>query len=60
MNNLLHTKPTYAETHATNKGWVQTSNGELLVAVKGLLTESNGILPGVIVKRKPGRPRKIV
>ena len=54
MNNLLKTKPNYANCVATDNGWVDEKTGELLVAIKNLKTN----LGEVVVKRKPGRPKK--
>ena len=53
--NLIKTKPTYAETVATDDGWVDSKTGELLVAIKNLKSR----LGEVPVKRKPGRPKKV-
>lgn len=54
QENLLATRPKYTECHATEEGWVQTSNNELIVAIKNLKSR----LGEVTVKRKRGRPPK--
>lgn len=56
MKTLNDTKPTWTESYATEKGWVDSKTGELLVAIKDL---DKKVLPTQPVKRGRGRPRKV-
>jgi hypothetical protein len=50
-------KPTWVKNvKATDKGWIDTDTGELLVAVRGLPLEEEPVKPEQ--KRKRGRPTK--
>lgn len=55
MKTLKDTKPNYADTVATDDGWIDNKTGEVLVAIKNLKTRLNEPQQ----KRKPGRPKKI-
>jgi hypothetical protein len=52
----MHKKPTWVKNvKATDKGWVDSDTGELLVAVRGLALEEE---QKPETKRKRGRPFK--
>lgn len=52
----MHKKPTWVKNvKATDKGWIDSDTGELLVAVRGLAFEEE---QKPETKRKRGRPFK--
>lgn len=58
LPNYHLTKPTYTECHATDKGWVDTKTGELLVAIKDLTSKLSTTQESIVKpKRGGGRPK---